>query len=49
MSNMPEISRFFGIGIARMYFNVISAEYVDGYRLKVAFEDGTSGVVDLEP
>ena len=46
---MPEISRFFGIGIARMYFNVISAEYVDGYRLKVVFEDGTRGVVDLEP
>ena len=32
-----------------MYYSVISAEYVDGYRLKVAFEDGTAAVVDLTP
>lgn len=31
-----------------MYYNAVSAEYVDGYRLKVAFEDGTTGMVDLE-
>jgi hypothetical protein len=30
-----------------MYYNVVSAEYMDGHRLKVAFEDGTTGVVDL--
>jgi hypothetical protein len=31
-----------------MYYNAISAEYVDGYRLRVVFEDGTAGVVDLQ-
>jgi hypothetical protein len=32
-----------------MYYSVVSAEYVDGYRLRVVFEDGTAAVVDLEP
>ncbi len=31
-----------------MYPDVISAEYVEEYRIRVAFEDGTSGVVDFE-
>jgi hypothetical protein len=30
-----------------MHWNVVSAKYVDGYRLAVAFADGTSGMVDL--
>ena len=30
-----------------MYYSVVSAEYVDGYRLRVLFEDGTTGVVDF--
>ncbi len=32
-----------------MYWSVVSAKYLDGYRLQVEFEDGKSGVVDLEP
>jgi len=32
-----------------MYWSVVSAKYLDGYRLAVTFEDGKSGVVDLEP
>jgi hypothetical protein len=32
-----------------MYYSAVSAEYVDGYRLRVGFEDGTTAVVDLEP
>jgi hypothetical protein len=31
-----------------MYWSVVSAEHLDGYRLRVCFEDGKSGVVDLE-
>jgi len=31
-----------------MHWNVISAKYLDGYRLAVTFADGNSGVVDLE-
>ncbi|MFA6564510.1 MAG: DUF2442 domain-containing protein [Verrucomicrobiia bacterium] len=31
-----------------MYWSVVSAEHLDGYRLHVRFEDGKSGVVDLE-
>jgi hypothetical protein len=30
-----------------MYYSVVTAEYVDGYRLLVAFQDGTRGIVDL--
>lgn len=30
-----------------MYWDIITAEYVDGYRIKVLFRDGKSGVVDL--
>jgi hypothetical protein len=30
-----------------MHWTVVSAKYVDGYRLAVTFADGTSGVVDL--
>ena len=32
-----------------MYYSAVSAEYVDGFRLKVSFEDGTTAVVDLTP
>ena len=32
-----------------MYYSMVSAEYVDGYRICVGFEDGHSGVADLEP
>jgi hypothetical protein len=52
---MPEICRFLGIVIA-MYYNehypphyVTKVVYLDGYRLKVWFEDGSSKVVDLQP
>ena len=31
-----------------MHWNVVSATYVDGYRLDVTFADGKSGIVDLE-
>jgi hypothetical protein len=31
-----------------MHWNVVSAKYVDGYRLDVTFADGKSGIVDLE-
>ena len=31
-----------------MYYDVISAEYLGGYRLKVVFENGRSGVVDCQ-
>jgi len=31
-----------------MHWHVISAKYLDGYRLAVTFADGNSGVVDLE-
>ena len=30
-----------------MRWNILSAKYVDGYRLEVTFADGNSGVVDL--
>ena len=32
-----------------MYYSVVSAEHIDGYRLRIAFEDGTDAVVDLAP
>lgn len=30
-----------------MRWNIVAAEYLDGYRLALTFADGTSGVVDL--
>ena len=30
-----------------MYFDIIEAVYLDGYKIKLAFEDGKKGVVDL--
>lgn len=30
-----------------MYWDITSAEYVDGYRIAVRFRDGESGTVDL--
>lgn len=27
---------------------LVSAEYIDGYQIKVTFSDGTSGSIDLE-
>jgi hypothetical protein len=32
-----------------MYYSVVSAEYVEEYRIRVTFEDGRSGVADLKP
>jgi len=29
--------------------DIISAEYVDGYRIKLAYSDGYENIVDLEP
>jgi hypothetical protein len=31
-----------------MYWDIVSAKYLDGYRVKVAFADGKSGVVDFQ-
>ena len=31
-----------------MYYDVISAKYVDGYKIEIAFEDGKSGIVDFQ-
>ncbi len=30
-----------------MYFEIKTAEYIDNYRLKLSFNDGNSGFVDL--
>jgi len=30
-----------------MYIDIISAKYVDGYRIELTFENGRSGVVDF--
>jgi hypothetical protein len=30
-----------------MYFDVTHAEHVEGYRIKLSFEDGSSGIADL--
>ena len=32
-----------------MYWDITSAEYADGYRIRVRFQNGKSGVVDLKP
>ena len=32
-----------------MNYDVVKAEYIDGYRLKLQFSDGASGVVDFLP
>ena len=45
---MPEISRFYGIIIA-MYYDAVSAEYLEVYKLKIWFADGKSGIVDITP
>jgi len=31
-----------------MYWDITSAEYIDQYRIRVAFRDGKSGTVDLK-
>ena len=31
-----------------MYYSVISAKYLDGYRLALDFADGKSGIVDFQ-
>lgn len=31
-----------------MYYDLTKADYVKDYKIKVVFEDGTSGMVDLE-
>ena len=30
-----------------MYFEIISAEYVENYKIKLVFEDGNTGIADL--
>lgn len=30
-----------------MYFEVMEAQYLDGYRLRLRFEDGSTGIADL--
>lgn len=32
-----------------MYYDVIEARYIEGYRLELAFENGRRGTVDLYP
>ena len=43
---MPTICRFYGI-LVHMYFDVVEAQYIDDYRVKLEFEDGSTGTVDL--
>ena len=31
-----------------MYYDVLSAKYVDGYKIELTFEDGKVGIVDLQ-
>jgi len=31
-----------------MYYDLIKTDYVKDYKIKLVFEDGTSGIVDLE-
>ena len=42
---MPEIGRLYGIIIA-MYYDAVSAEYLEDYKLKIWFADGKSGLVE---
>ena len=30
-----------------MFFDIIEAEYIDGYSIKLRFEDGSTGTADL--
>ncbi len=30
-----------------MYFDIIKAEYIEEYKIKLTFEDGSDGIVDL--
>jgi hypothetical protein len=30
-----------------MFFDVTEAEYIDNYRIKLTFEDGSTGIADL--
>ena len=32
-----------------MYYDVKAAQYCDGYKIRITFEDGKSGVVDFQP
>ncbi len=32
-----------------MYYDVKSAQYCDGYKIRLSFEDGKGGVVDFQP
>ena len=31
-----------------MYYDVKSAQYCDGYKIKIVFEDGRGGIVDFQ-
>jgi len=35
--------------VTEHYINVTTAEYLDGYRLRITFDDGVVRVVDFEP
>jgi hypothetical protein len=32
-----------------MYYDAVSAEYLEDYKLKIGFADGKSGIVDFKP
>lgn len=31
-----------------MYYDVVNVKYIEGYKLKITFENGRTGVVDLQ-
>lgn len=31
-----------------MYYDLIKADYINDFKIKLVFEDGTAGIVDLE-
>jgi hypothetical protein len=32
----------------KMYYDLVSANYIDGYQIELTFEDGKSGIVDFQ-
>jgi Protein of unknown function (DUF2442) len=49
LEGVPELSRFLGIVIAMFYRDVIEAQHISEYILRLRFRDGTQGEIDLEP
>ena len=31
-----------------MYYDVVAAKYIEGYKLEITFEDGKKGILDLQ-